>query len=83
MSTIVVVAEQRDGELKKVTLEMIGKAKELGDEVHVALLGKDVAGMVSAMAGLDVAKVHVADDAVATLEQFLASLFDLFLEVLV
>jgi len=64
MSGVLVVAEQRDGELKRVTLEMLGKANALGLEgdVQLALLGSGVSDMVSSLAGMGAAKVHLADD---------------------
>jgi electron transfer flavoprotein alpha subunit len=46
---ILVVAEQRDGELKKVTFEILGKAKELakelGGQASAVVLGHDIAPM--------------------------------------
>jgi len=65
MSGVLVVAEQRDGELKKATLEMIGKAVSLGLEggIHVVLLGSGVSNMVASLAGREVTKVYIGDDA--------------------
>ena len=64
MGTVMIVAEQRDGELKKVTLEMAAKAAQLNPDadVCVALMGEGVSDMVSSMAGVGVTKAMVADD---------------------
>ncbi|MEW6444273.1 MAG: electron transfer flavoprotein subunit alpha/FixB family protein [bacterium] len=56
-----VVAEQRDGKLKKVTLEMISKAKALGDEVTVLLLGSQVEGLAAGLGAYGAARVLVFD----------------------
>ena len=64
MSGVLVVAEQRDGELKKVTMEMVGKATALGLEgdVQVVLLGNGVSDMATSLGGLGLAKAYLADD---------------------
>ena len=58
MSGILVIAEQRRGELRPVSLELIGAAQQLrraGDEVAVAVLGEDSARFAPALsvAGVD------------------------------
>lgn len=64
MSNILVVAEQRDGALNRSTWEAVvgGQklAKELGKEVAVLLLGKDIKNLADEVAGKGVA-VLVAD----------------------
>lgn len=64
---ILVVAEQRDGELKKVTFEILGKAKELAEELGghatVVVLGHDIAALADTLATYGAAKVFLADDA--------------------
>jgi len=65
MSNILVVAEQRDGTLNRSTWEAVvgGQelAKELGKEVAVFLLGKDIKDLADEVAGKGVA-VMAADD---------------------
>ena len=65
MSIILVVAEQRDGTLNRSTWEAVvgGQelAKELGKEVAVLLLGKDIKNLADEVAGKGVA-VMAADD---------------------
>ena len=65
MSNILVVAEQRDGTLNRSTWEAVvgGQelAKELGKEVAVLLLGKDIKDLADEVAGKGVA-VMAADD---------------------
>jgi len=65
MSIILVVAEQRDGTLNRSTWEAVvgGQelAKELGKEVAVLLLGKDIKDLADEVAGKGVA-VMAADD---------------------
>jgi len=62
-----VIAEQRDGKLKKVTLEMLSKAKEMaqqgGDEVTALLLGSKVEGLAADLGnyGADKVQVYEAD----------------------
>ena len=60
-----VIAEQRDGKLKKVTLEMLSKAKEMaqasGDEVTALLLGSGVEGLAAGMGPYGADKVLVCD----------------------
>ena len=48
-----VIAEQKEGKLKKVTLEMLSKAKEMagGEEVSALLLGSGVEGLAGRSAG--------------------------------
>ena len=50
-----VFAEQREGELQKVSLELLGEgrrqADKLGVELTAVLLGNNVAGLAEAMLG--------------------------------
>lgn len=63
---VLVVAEHRDGDLKKVTLEMLGEgsriAAELGSVVEAALLGAGVSDLADHLAHYGAARVYVADD---------------------
>jgi electron transfer flavoprotein alpha subunit len=65
---VLVVAEHKDGDLKKVTFEMLGEGTriaammELGGVVEAALLGSGVGGVADALAYYGAAKVYLADD---------------------
>jgi len=63
---VLVVAEHRDGDLKKVTLEMLGEgsriAAELGGVVEAALLGAGVGALANPLAHYGAARVYLADD---------------------
>lgn len=61
-----IFCEQKDGELKNVALELIGKGKELADEVGQRLcsvvLGKDVGHIADKLARVGVDVVYMVDD---------------------
>jgi len=65
---VLVVAGHRDGDLKKVTFEMLGEGTriadkmELGGVVEAALLGSGVGGVADALAHYGAARVYLADD---------------------
>lgn len=63
---VLVVAEHKDGVLKKVTFEMLGEgtriAEKLGGVVEAALLGSGVSGMTDTLAHYGAARVYMADD---------------------
>jgi len=63
-----IVAEQRDGALRKVSFEIASAARKLadglGDEVCAVLVGSGVEGLAPELAKYGVDKVYVADDAV-------------------
>jgi len=63
---ILVFAEQREGNLMGVALELVGKARELADElgvdVYAALLGEDVKGICPSLIGAGADKVFLACD---------------------
>ncbi|MFN7685489.1 MAG: electron transfer flavoprotein subunit alpha/FixB family protein [Oligoflexia bacterium] len=63
MAKVLVVAEQRDGRLKKTSFELIGAAAAGGNETHVLLLGSGVQGLAAELGHYGAAQVHVADDA--------------------
>ena len=64
---VLVVAEQRDGDLKKVTFEMLGEGTriagmmQLGGVVEAALLGSGVGGLADTLAHHGAARVYLAD----------------------
>jgi len=57
-----IVVEQRDGNIRKVTFEMLSEAKKLGDEVSAVVFGKGVEGLASEFAKYGADKVYVVDD---------------------
>ena len=65
-NNILVFAEQRDGNVKKVAYEMLsastGLAAALGGTVEAALLGSGMDGLADMLAQYGAAKVYVADD---------------------
>lgn len=63
MAKVLVVAEHRDGKLKKSTFEVVGAAAAGGNEVHVALLGEGVAGLAAEIGQYGAKTVHVGENA--------------------
>ena len=65
-NNMLVVAEVRDGAVKNVTFEMLGKAAalagEMGGVAEAALLGCGVAGQADLLAQYVADKVYVADN---------------------
>jgi electron transfer flavoprotein alpha subunit len=65
-NNVLVVAEQRDGVLKKVAFEMLGVGAELaaslGGTVEAVLMGTDLANLPDSLAEAGATKVYVADD---------------------
>jgi electron transfer flavoprotein alpha subunit len=65
-NNVLVVAEQRDGVLKKIAFEMLGAGAELaaalGGDAEAALLGSDLGDMPDILAQHGAKKVYVADD---------------------
>ncbi|MBU1486802.1 electron transfer flavoprotein subunit alpha, partial [bacterium] len=63
---ILVFAEQREGNLMGVALELVGKARELADELGVdvsaALLGEDVKDLSSSLIEAGADKIFLAED---------------------
>ncbi len=67
-NNVLVIAEQRDGVLKKVSLEMLGVgaglAAALGGRVEAALLGSNLGSLPDTLAQYGATRVYVADDPV-------------------
>jgi len=63
MAKVLVIAEQRDGRLKKTTFELLGASAAAGHETHAVLLGDGVQGLAADLAHYGANKVHVASDA--------------------
>ena len=63
---VFVFAEQRDGEIQKVAIELVGKARELadelGEEVVAVLAGSGIQGKARILIAHGADKVIVADD---------------------
>jgi electron transfer flavoprotein alpha subunit len=62
MAKILVVAEVKDGEVRKPTLEILSKTRELGIATDAALVGSNVKALADVLAGHGAGTVYVADD---------------------
>jgi electron transfer flavoprotein alpha subunit len=64
---VMIVAEQRDGALRKISLELASTARKLadqsGDEVSAILLGSGIEGLAAELGKFGVDKVFVGDNA--------------------
>jgi len=56
-----VFVDQRDGNIRKVTFEMISEAKKFGDEVSAVVFGKGVEALAAEVAKYGADKVYVAE----------------------
>jgi len=56
-----VIVEQRDGNIRKVTYEMLSEAKRIGDEVSAVVFGKSVEGLAPEFAKYGADKVYVVE----------------------
>lgn len=57
-----VFVDQRDGNIRKVTFELLSEAKKFGGEVAAVVFGKGVEGLAGTLAKYGADKVYVADD---------------------
>jgi electron transfer flavoprotein alpha subunit len=87
-NNVLVIAEQRDGALKKVAFEMLGLGTELaaalGGSVEAALLGADLGDLPTTLAEYGATKVYVADDpglAIYSSEGYSRTLADLVAKI--
>lgn len=62
MAKILIVAEHRDGKLKKSTFELVGASSAAGNETHVALLGDGVTDLAKELGTYGANKIHVAEN---------------------
>ena len=62
MTKILIVAEVKNGEIKKNTLELLSLANSHGFESDAVLLGTDVSGLADTLAGQGAATVYLGDD---------------------
>lgn len=60
MAKVFVIAEQRDGRLKKTTFELLNASASAGNETHAILLGDGVADLAKELGSFGANKVHVA-----------------------
>ncbi len=60
MAKVFVVAEQRDGRLKKSTFELLGASAAAGNETHAILLGDGVEGLAAELGQYGAKAVHLA-----------------------
>jgi electron transfer flavoprotein alpha subunit len=63
MSKILIVAEVKNGEIKKNTLELLSFAKSQGLETDAVLSGSGIAEQADVLAGQGASTVYLADDA--------------------
>lgn len=59
---VLVFAEQRDGRFRKSAFEAIGRARELGAEVHAVIAGDKINGLAPELGRYGAKVVHVAED---------------------
>ncbi|MFH1540229.1 MAG: electron transfer flavoprotein subunit alpha/FixB family protein, partial [bacterium] len=62
MASIWVIAEHKEGKIKKVSLELLSKGKELGGDIAAVLLGKGVDGLAAQLGKYGAKKVYLAQD---------------------
>ena len=63
MAKVLVIAEQRDGRLKKSTFELLGASSAAGNETHAILLGENVSELAKELGQYGAKTVHVAQNA--------------------
>jgi len=77
MAGILVVAEHKDGKIKKVTFEILSTvqdmAKNMGVSLEAAIVGDGVSGLADQLAQYGAQKVYVVED--ASLKQYNTELF--------
>ena len=63
MAKVFVIAEHRDGRLKKSTFELLGASSAAGNETHALLLGDGVADLAKELghngAAKEIGRAHV------------------------
>ncbi|MBI3535240.1 MAG: electron transfer flavoprotein subunit alpha/FixB family protein [Deltaproteobacteria bacterium] len=63
MGKILVIAEQRDGKLKKSTFELLGLATQSGNETSAVLLGDGVSGLTKELEQYGATSIYLIQDA--------------------
>jgi electron transfer flavoprotein alpha subunit len=61
MAKVVVIAEHREGRLKKSTFELLGASAAAGNETHAILLGDQVAGLAHELGQYGAKVVHLTE----------------------
>ncbi len=83
MSKILIVAEVKNGEIKKNTLELLSFAKSQGLENEAVLIGSGVSGQADILAGQGASIVYLGDDQsleIYNTEQYTALVSDAILQ---
>jgi len=83
MSKILIVAEVKNGEIKKNTLELFSFAKSQGLENEAVLIGSGVSGQADILAGQGASTVYLGDDQsleIYNTEQYTALVSDAILQ---
>ena len=83
MSKILIVAEVKNGEIKKNTLELLSFAKSQGLENEALLIGSGVSGQADILAGQGASTVYLGDDPsleIYNTEQYTALVSDAILQ---
>ena len=83
MSKILIVAEVKNGEIKKNTLELLSFAKSQGLENEAVLIGSGVSGQADILAGQGASTVYLGDDPsleIYNTEQYTALVSDVILQ---
>ena len=83
MSKILIVAEAKNGEIKKNTLELLSFAKSQGLENEAVLIGSGVSGQADILAGQGASTVYLGDDPsleIYNTEQYTALVSDAILQ---
>jgi len=62
MAKVFVIAEHRDGRLKKSTFELLGASSAAGNETHAILLGEGVADLAKELGHYGAKTVHLAQN---------------------
>lgn len=63
MAKVFVIAEHRDGRLKKSTFELLGASSAAGNETHAILLGDGIADLAKELGHYGASKVHLIQNA--------------------
>ena len=83
MSKILIIAEVKNGEIKKNTLELLSFAKSQGFENEALLIGSGVSGQADILAGQGASTVYLGDDPsleIYNTEQYTALVSDAILQ---
>jgi electron transfer flavoprotein alpha subunit len=62
MAKVYVIAEHREGKLKKSTFELLGASSAAGNETHAILLGDGVEGLAKELGQYGASKVHLVQN---------------------